>query len=92
MGTARTCVFKVVKAYLPQNYADQQTAVILSTEALRSWSYFNLAICNEYLLPDHYMPVFPECHSHFLVYDITTVDDLRITQIFQYEQAVYPYF
>ena len=60
----------------PQNYADQQTAMILSTEALRSWSCVNLAICNECLLSDHYMLVFPECHSHFLVYDIITVDDL----------------
>ena len=67
---------KKSKHTCPQNYTDQQTAVKLSIEALRSWSCVNLAIYNECLLPDHYMPVFPECHFHFLVYDVATVDDL----------------
>jgi hypothetical protein len=34
----------------PQKYADQQTAVMLPTGALRSCSCFNSAVCNECLL------------------------------------------
>ena len=68
-----------------RTYADQQTAVLLPKEALRSWSCFNLEIYIECLLPDHYLPIFYECHSHSLVYDITSVDDLRISKVFKYE-------
>jgi hypothetical protein len=84
LGQQERVSSKQCKHTCPHNCAEQ-TAVILSTEALISWSCFNLAICKECLLPDHYMPVFPESHSYFLVYDVTTFDDLRITQIFQYE-------
>jgi hypothetical protein len=66
----------------PQKYADQQTAVMLPTGALRSCSCFNSAVCNECLLRDHYLPLFHECHSHFQVYDITSVDDPRTSQVF----------
>jgi len=60
MGTARTCVFKVVKAYLSSELHGPTDSSDTFYRGIKIMVIFYLAICNECLLPDHYMPVFPE--------------------------------
>jgi hypothetical protein len=80
MGTARTCVFRVVTGYFSSELISR-----LTQEAFRSWSHFNLEIFNECLLPDHYLLISMNVILVLLVYDVTSVDDFRISQVFKYK-------